>query len=64
MKVQVKGLLKAIFCDQKGNKKADKFCVEFSSTSNIVHDLEPKKMGICSGEYEVSDLSDLYNIDF
>ena len=64
MKVQVKGLLKAIFCNQKGNKKANKLRVEFSSTSNIVHDLEPKKMGICSGEYELSDISELYDIDF
>ena len=38
-----KGLLKAIFCHQKSNKKADKLCMKFSLTCNIVHELEPKK---------------------
>ena len=40
-----KGFLKAIFCHQKSNKKADKRCINVSLTSNIVHELEPKKMG-------------------
>ena len=49
MKVQVKRALKSyFFCHQKSNKKANKFGMKFSSTSNIVHELEPKKMGICS----------------
>ena len=38
----LKELLKAIFCHQK----AGKLCMKFSSTSNIVHGLEPKNMGI------------------
>ena len=38
-----KGLLKAIFCHQKSNKKADKLCMKFSLNCNIVHELEPKK---------------------
>ena len=49
MKVQVKRALKSYFFGhQKSNKKANKFDMKFSSTSNIVHELEPKKMGICS----------------
>ena len=49
MKVQVKRALKSyFFCHQKSNKKANKFGMKFSSTFNIVHELEPKKMGICS----------------
>ena len=43
MKLQVKRALKGFFCNQKSNKKANKLCMKFSSTSNIVHDLEPKK---------------------
>ena len=46
-KYRSKGPLKAIFCHQKSNKKANKFGMKFSSTSNIVHELAPKKMGIC-----------------
>ena len=46
MKVQVKGALKSyFFCQQKSNKKADKLCMKFSSTSNIGHDMGPKKRG-------------------
>ena len=45
-KYKSKGLLKSYFCHQKSNKKADKLCMKFSSTSNIVHELDPKKMGI------------------
>ena len=48
MKVQVKRALKGYFFGhQKSNKKANKFGMKFSSTSNIVHELEPKEMGIC-----------------
>ena len=44
MKVQVKRALKSFFfCHQKSNKRADKLCMKFSSTSNIVHELDPKK---------------------
>ena len=47
MKVQVKTALKSYFIShQKSNKKADKLCMKFFSTSNIVHELKPKKMGI------------------
>ena len=45
-KCRSKGLLKAIFCHQKSNKKPDRFCMKFSSTSNIVHELVPKIIGI------------------
>ena len=41
-----KGFLKAIFCHQKRNKKEDRFYMKFSSTCNVVLELEPKKMGI------------------
>ena len=47
MKVQIERALKNYFFGhRKSNKKADKLCTKFSSTSNIVHELEPKKMGI------------------
>ena len=47
MKVQVKRALKRnFFCLQKINKKGDKLCTKFSSTSNIVYELDPEKMGI------------------
>ena len=47
MKVHVKKALKRYsFCHTKSNKKADKLCMKFSSTSNIVHELDPKKMRI------------------
>ena len=50
MKVQVKRALKSyFFCHQKSNKKANKFGMKFSSTSNIVHELEPKKNGYLLG---------------
>ena len=49
MKVQVREALKNFFCHQKSNKKADKLCMKFSSTSSIVHELEPKKWLFCSG---------------
>ena len=45
MKVQRERALKNYFFG-KSNKKADKLCTKFSSTSNIVHELEPKKIGI------------------
>ena len=44
MKVHVKRAPKTyFFCYQKGNNKADKLFMKFSSTSNKVHELEPKK---------------------
>ena len=44
MKVHVKRAPKRyFFCHQKGNKKADKLFMKFSSTSNKVYELEPKK---------------------
>ena len=46
MKFQVKSALKSYFYHQKGNKKAGNLCTKFSSNSNIVHELEPKKVDI------------------
>ena len=47
MKVEVKRALKSyFFCHQKSKKNADKLCMKFSSTSNIVHELDAKKVGI------------------
>ena len=34
---------KSYFLSKKVNKKADRLCMKFSSTSNIVHELEPKQ---------------------
>ena len=34
LEYKLKGLLKAIFCHQKSNEKADRFCMKLSSTSN------------------------------
>ena len=48
MKVQVKRALKSYFFLSSKINKANKFGMKFSSTSNIVHELEPKKMGIFS----------------
>ena len=46
MKVQVKKAFKSsFFCHQKSIKTADRLCMKFSLTSNIVHELEPKKNG-------------------
>ena len=45
-KYRWKGILKAFFCHQKSNKKADMLCINFSSTSKKFHELEPKKMDI------------------
>ena len=42
MKVQVKRAVKS-YCHHKTNKKADRVCMKFSSTSNIVQELEAKK---------------------
>ena len=41
-----KGFRFYFFCHQRGNKKAGRSCMNFSSTSVIVHELEPKKMRI------------------
>ena len=58
MKVQVKIPFKSYFFHQKSNKKADRLCMKFSLTSNIVHELEPKKWVFGSGGYTK------HNIDF
>ena len=42
MKVQVKRAVKS-YCHRKTNEKADRVCMKFSSTSNIVQELEAKK---------------------
>ena len=44
MKVQVKRAFKSYFFVTK--KADDRLCMKFSSTLNIVHELEPKKVGI------------------
>ena len=49
MKVQVKRALKGYFLWPKSNKKANKLGVKFSSASDIVHELEPKKSGYLLG---------------
>ena len=58
MKVQVKRALKNFFLPPKSNKKPDKLFMKFSSTSNIVYELGPKKMVFCSSG------KTKYNIDF
>ena len=53
MKAQAKMALKSYFVVTKKKKKkkknADKLYIKFSSTSNTVYELEPKKRVFCSG---------------
>ena len=46
-----------LFCHQKTNEKADKLCMKFSSTSNIVHDLEPRYRFLLTSGYLLSGKS-------
>ena len=46
IKFQVKRALKSYFYHQKNNKKAGNLCTKLSPNSNMVHELEPKKVGI------------------